>query len=266
MKIQNILSKALDNNFSLVGTQFQCEWLPVALRFSNEISISDNSLDLVSFPASSQVKSVSNFVNMLEEKEIGSEVNKDIISDFGVNMSNIEDLLLHPETTKINYISFTINLDKVTTNHYSKDISISGIKYKEFTIHLESEVFSGNLYILLRENTSNGLSVFTDLLNKKISKPDTRKLLDFINHRNIMGLGLVAVTLDSRNAESSLFPISSDLSSISNDEKISFRTDTGMVNIPWKFIDNSLITKEGLNSYTFAIKSGKSLVKLSFQK
>jgi len=266
MKIQNILSKALDNNFSLVGTQFQCEWLPVALRFSNEVSISDNNLDLVSFPSSNQVQSVSNFINMLEEKELGSEVNRDIISDFGVNMSNIKDLLLHPESSKINYISFTINLDKIIVNHYSKDINICGIKYKEITIHLESDAFSGNLYVLLREDTSNGLSVFTDLLNKKISKPDTKKLLDFINHRNIMGLGLVAVTLDSKNAESSLFPISSDLSSISDKEKISFRTDTGIVNIPWKFIDNSLIIKEGLNSYTFNIKSGKSINKLSFQK
>ena len=102
MKIQNILSKALDNNFSLVGTQFQCEWLPVALRFSNEVSISDNNLDLVSFPSSNQVQSVSNFVNMLEEKELGAEISKDIISDFGVNMSNVKDLLLHPESSKIN--------------------------------------------------------------------------------------------------------------------------------------------------------------------
>ena len=266
MKIQNILSKALDNNFSLVGTQFQCEWLPVALRFSNEVSISDNNLDLVSFPANNQVQAVSNFVNMLEEKELGSEINREIVSDFGVNMNNIKDLLLHPESSKINYISFTINLDKLVVNHYSKSITICGIKYKEVTIHLESDTFSGNLYILLREDTSNGLSVFTDLINKKINKPDTKKLLDFINHRNITGLGLVAVTLDSKNAEASLFPISSDLSSISDKEKISFRTDTGIVNIPWNFIDNSLIIKEGLNSYTFNIKSGKSLVKLSFQK
>lgn len=269
---------AFKKPLSYVGTYYETVFLPQTLLASPTLSIEmfgkkDIKFNLELKPEPTQMEQVEMLETYLKAINKGSlEDNSGNIKEFDAPLSAYQAYLAQNSAVSDiqNYnLGVYLNNPEVTR----VDTVINGVTYYQYTLKdiytfgydkekKEDVTYTNTVHCLFKEKTSEGENFFSALTDKKLSKKDSKKVMDTIADMNITGMSIGGYTLQASGVDSRTLAVTSELDMQSDSDSYTVKGYSSIISIDKEQLNSLTVKRVGDYRYNIVIPTSDMTVTL----
>lgn len=264
----NLLAEVDNKKKDLVGIKVQNDFIDDSLQEQPLLTvrtvpmIEESELIFTFIPEGKQYGQLQNLVDLLVGTISGELIGQDKVGE-PLPPESDEEADYQSLTPKRYEVKIGVYFDmdsEVQVSHFT----LNKVKYTQVSttrmIGYVDQPFKVTL--LFKENTSDSRTFFSDLVDTKLDKGTTKKVLNLLSNGNVTSTRVTMVKTQDMNNTFTMFPLNNVISLVSPQatDSDSYMITSGDSTQLFKEADvgSSMITKSMNKEYTFEIKVGKS--------
>ena len=264
----NLLAEVDNKKKDLVGIKVQNDFIDDSLQEQPLLTvrtvpmIEESELIFTFIPEGKQYGQLQNLVDLLVGTISGELIGQDKVEE-PLPPESDEEADYQSLTPKRYEVKIGVYFDmdsEVQVSHFT----LNKVKYTQVsTIRMIGYVDQPfKVTLLFKENTSDSRTFFSDLVDTKLDKGTTKKVLNLLSNGNVTSTRVTMVKTQDMNSTFTMFPLNNVISLVSPQatDSGSYMITSGDSTQLFKESDvgSSMITKSMNKEYTFEIKVGKS--------